>query len=162
MGNFNFKSVGKTSDQKTSESAQAQATPKPIGIVTPIRQANNGDLVAMHTSLLEQVHDDLKNLLMTNFGEHLGVYALGGNLLPIAFEFNDQDAFDSEATKRINEAVSKWMPYVSLENYVSEFNVNQNNDKNFQGKIIRITVTYSVPQLSTEIRALQIELQVPS
>jgi phage baseplate assembly protein W len=102
------------------------------------------------------VHDNFRNLLQTNFGEHLGIYDLGANLRPLAAEFSTQDDFDSQAVQRISAAVSRWMPYISLEDFLSEVDRTENKNTG----VIKITITYTIPALKTAKRALQVVLYV--
>lgn len=154
MGAFSFKSSGKTQEQKLVEAINK--TVVPIGIKTPLQFGDQEGIFAMHTSLVDQVHDNLRNLLMTNWGEHLGIYDFGANLRPLVAEFATQDDFDAQAVERINQAVSRWMPFVSLEDFLSEIDRTENKNTG----VIRITVTYTVPILKTGKRALQVTLYV--
>ena len=104
----------------------------------------------------EQVHDNLRNLLLTNWGERLGFYNFGANLRELTSELSNIDAFDEEAISRIRSAVTKWMPFVVLKDFVSEID----NERNINTGIVKISITYSVPQLGVENKALQISLYV--
>jgi phage baseplate assembly protein W len=108
----------------------------------------------MHYSLADQIHDNLKNLLLTNWGERLGSYYFGANLRELTSEISNLDAFDELAITRIRSAVEKWMPFVSLK----DFSSSADNVNNFSTAIVKITITYTVPKISTEIRSLQIVL----
>lgn len=110
----------------------------------------------MNYSLPDQVHDNLRNLLQTNWGEHLGIYDFGANLRPITTEFETQEDFDAEAIKRISSAVSKWMPFISLEDFLSE--VDRTDNKNTG--VFKVTITYTIPALQTGKRALLVTLYV--
>lgn len=154
MGSFSFKSSGKTQEQQLIEAVTK--TVVPIGIKTPLRLGDQDGIFAMHSSLTDQIHDNLRNLLQTNWGEHLGLYDFGANLRPLVTEFATQDDFDAQAVQRISSAVSRWMPFVSLEDFLSE--VDRTDNKNTG--IFKITITYSVPALKTGKRALQVTLYV--
>lgn len=154
MGAFSFKSSGKTQEQQLVEAINK--TVVPIGIKTPLQLGDQEGIFAMHTSLVDQVHDNLRNLLMTNWGEHLGIYDFGANLRPLVAEFATQDDFDAQAVERIGQAVSRWMPFVSLEDFLSEIDRTENKNTG----VVRITITYTVPALKTGKRALQVTLYV--
>lgn len=154
MGSYSFKSSGKTQEQKTIE--QLTQTAIPVGIKTPLRLGGDEGIYAMHTSLADQVHDNLRNLLQTNWGERLGLYDFGANLRPLVTEFVSQDDFDAQAVQRISNSVSKWMPFVGLEDFLSEIDRTENKNT----AVVRITVTYSIPALSVTKRALQVTLYV--
>lgn len=151
-----FKNVGIREFQTYNVNSTPQ-TALPIGIRTPMSFGTNGEgLVKMHTSLSDTVHDNLKNLLLTNHGERLVHYDLGANLRPLVADFTSKDNFDAEAMIRINTAVAKWMPFVSLIGFDSrpEF-----IDNRYVGRIV-ILVVYSVTQLGITERALEVLLSV--
>jgi len=153
MGTYNFKSSGKSAEQLNIE-IPARTT-LPVGIRTPLR-LDDKNLFAMHYDVAEQIHDNLRNLLLTNWGERVGLYNFGANLQELTSELSNIDAFDQEAIDRIKNAATKWMPFVSLNDFVSE----TDNERNANTGIIKITITYSVPQLGVENKALQIRLYV--
>lgn len=152
MGTFSFKSSGKTTTQQQIE--QLIQSPTPIGIVTPLRLGTADGIFAMNFSLADAVHDNLRNLLQTNWGERLGFYDFGANLRPITTELVSQDDFDSAAVSRIASAVGRWMPYVSLDEFLSTIDRVENKNT----AVIKITITYSIPALKVEKRALQVTL----
>jgi len=153
VGTYSFKSVGKTPEQRLVE--RIESTRTPIGIKTPLRlNYGDGEIVATYSTLAETVHDNLKNLILTNWGERLGLYNFGANLRPLMSELVSQDDFDSTAIERISAAVSKWMPFVSLENYIS---TNDRKDNRLLAKI-NIQITYNVPNLNIVNRLLEINL----
>lgn len=159
MGSYSFKSVGQTTEQSAAQKLTISQTP--IGIKTPLEingDDQNGDvgLLAMHYKLSDVVHDNLKNLLLTNWGERMAFYNFGANLRPLLTEYTGQDNFDNLAISRIRTAVSTWMPYVSLENFVSKENKSKTT---YDIASISIIITYSIPNLSIGIRALEILLK---
>jgi len=154
MGSFNFKSSGKTAEQKSIESILKSATP--IGIKTPLRFASGDGLYGMNYVLSDQVKDNLRNLIMTNWGERLGFYDFGGNLRSLTTEYVSQDDFDSKAIERIRTAVGRWMPYIDLEDFESR--ANRTDNKNTA--VIDIIITYNIPSLDVKQQKLQITLYV--
>ena len=153
MGSYSFKSSGKTAGQVLSEIPDF--TPLPIGIKTPLA-LDDKNLFAMHYSVADQVHDNLRNLLLTNWGERVGFYYFGANLRELTTDFSSIDAFDEAAIERIRKAVNMWMPFVSLNDFVSQVD----NQTNKNTGIIRIKITYNISQLEIENKALQISLYV--
>lgn len=110
----------------------------------------------MHTNIQDVVHDNLRNLLLTNHGERVIHFDFGANLRPLVVEFSSKEDFDSEAMIRINTAVSKWLPFISLMGFDSrpEF-----VDNRFTGRIV-IFLVYSVPQLGVVEKAMELLLFV--
>lgn len=152
MATISFKSVGKTREQTLAEAVNS--TVVPIGIKTPLRSGDDS-VFAMHTSLIDQIHDNLRNLLLTNHGERLGLYDYGANLRPLATEFVNQDDFDAAAVERISTAVSRWMPFVSLDNFLSQVD----DSDGIKGTTsVKFKITYTVPSLQTSQRALEVTI----
>jgi len=152
MGTYSFTSSGKTNTQISKEIVKA--TPLPIGIKTPLRlDAEN--LLAMNYTAEEQIQDNVKNLLLTNWGERVGFYYFGANLQELTSEISTTEEFDEQAITRIRDAVSTWMPFIVLNDFISDIDENNRNLG-----LVRITITYSVPQLNIENKALQISLYV--
>ena len=110
----------------------------------------------MHYLLEDQLADNLRNLLQTNFGERVGLYDYGANLKPLTVNFSSQDSFDSEALNRISSAISRWMPFVEPLDYVSEVDRSQK----LNTALIRITISYNISSLNLEQRKIQIVLYV--
>jgi phage baseplate assembly protein W len=154
MGSYSFKSAGKTVEQRLVE--QIESTRIPIGIKTPleIRDGNGNDIFVTYDNLASVVNDNLRNLLLTNWGERLGFYNFGANLRPLLSDLVSQDDFDTAAIERINSAVSKWMPYVSLENYISD---TVRVDNQSLARIV-LRITYNVPTLGVTNKMLEINL----
>lgn len=153
MPSYSFKSSGKTSVQIQSEIQPV--TYVPIGIKTPLR-LDDKELFAMHYNNSDQIHDNLRNLILTNWGERLGFYFFGANLRELTTELSSLDSFDNAAIERIRDAVTTWMPYVSLGNFSSNFDREENKNVS----ILKIMITYSVAQLQIENKMLQISLYV--
>lgn len=154
MATYSFKSVGKTQDKNAQE--QISESPIPFGIKTPLELGSSEGILAMNYDLAVQFADNLRNLLMTNWGERLGLYQFGANLKPLTTEFVSQDDFDSQAIERIKAAVERWMPYIELDNFSSVVDRNEN----YNTGIIKVNVTYAIPSLSIVNQGVQIVLYV--
>jgi phage baseplate assembly protein W len=154
MATINFKSVGVTA-QKVQEST-VESSPVPIGIKTPLQLGYNDGLFVMHYDIADQLADNLRNLLQTNWGERVGQYFFGANLKPLTTEFTSQETFDSEAVVRIKNAVTTWMPFVDLVDFISE--VDRNENKNTA--IIRVNIGYNIPALNVTDRKIHVILYV--
>jgi phage baseplate assembly protein W len=151
---YSFKSVGKTQSSITEETIAS--TPIPFGIKTPVQLGSAEGIFAMNYSLSNQFSDNLKNLLLTNWGERLGLYEFGANLRPLVTEFVNQENFDNEAITRIKRTVDKWMPFIDLESFSST--INRTDNKNTG--IIEVNITYNIPALNVVGKGLQITLYV--
>lgn len=152
MGSFSFKSSGTTAADNAANALTR--TNLPIGIKTPLTLGDD-DLLKMNFDLATQLTDNLRNLILTNWGERLGFYEFGANLRPILFDLVSLDDFDSEAISRIRSAVSRWMPYIDLQDFLSEIDHAQNS----KGlATVRLTITFNIPSLNLIGRKLQVIL----
>jgi len=153
MGTYAFKSSGVT--QQTTPANNISVTPPPIGIVTPLVLGTT-DLLQTNTDMGQQMADNLRNLLQTNWGERLGLYNYGANLRPLLSDVVSQDDFDSRAMGAIKSAIQRWMPYVVLIDFSSTF------DR--VGKVTKgiaqatITITYSIPSLNVSNKKIKVTL----
>jgi len=155
MATYSFKSSGKTLEQRAVEALNSSKIP--FGIKTPMELGSTGEgLIAMNYNLADQFADNFRNLLLTNYGERLGVYDFGANLKPLTTEFTSQEDFDNEAIERIRNAVARWMPFIALNTFESV--IDRNDNKNTA--VININITYSIPAVEQNNRSLQIVLYV--
>jgi phage baseplate assembly protein W len=154
MGSFNFKSSGQTQEQKLIETLTVSKTP--IGIKTPLQisDGENTEILVTYDNLADTVNDNLRNLLLTNWGERVGLYDFGANLRPLMSDLVSAEDFDGRAVEKIYGAVSRWMPYVSLENYVAT--TDHSDNKNTAHITIRLT--YSIPTLNVTSKMIEIDL----
>ena len=153
MATRDFKSAGQTI---TARRFQRDVNEIPIGIKTPIELGrDHGGIFKMHTSLADQVADNLRNLIMTNHGERLGFYGFGANLQELTME-RGHDSFEIDAISRIREAVVKYMPYVDLKTFDS----TAVTDRSTGLVHVRITVTYSAPTLGVMAGQIEVVLYV--
>lgn len=154
-----FKSVGITSAELTEQQTAVAPTPRPIGIITPLR-LGEGDqgLLGMHYSVGETMKNNLRDLIMTNHGERLALYDYGANLGPLVTEYElGKDVFDDAAMQRIMAAVGKYMPYVELEGFDS----SQRSFTTDPGLgVVLITIDYSIPRASIPTTRLQITFAI--
>lgn len=150
-----FKSVGKTSSQVRSEELAQAPAEIPVGIVTPLRVGERSEgIFKMHFSLADQIADNLRNLISTNWGERLGQYFFGANLQELTTEIVSKDDFEEEAMARIKAAVDRWMPYVNLIDFDSAID---NQFRKSTGKI-RLSLAYTVAGVQDLPRSLQVDL----
>lgn len=67
---ISFKSVGITGEQFRTQQVAANPTPIPIGIITPLRLGESDDgLLGMHYSVGATMKNNLRDLIMTNWGK---------------------------------------------------------------------------------------------
>ncbi len=153
MGSFNFKSSGVTKATQVTNTNTLAPTPLPIGILTPLALGDT-DLLKTSMVVADQMTDNLKNLILTNWGERLCFYNYGANLQPLMTNLVSQDDFDSSAINNIRAAVKQWMPYVDLVDFISKPDRSQNRHT----ACIQLTITYNIPNLNVKDKKLQVTL----
>jgi len=149
---YSFKSSGKSKRAATEEIEVAK---RPIvGIKTPLELSNSDGIFTMHRDVAKQVSDNLRNLILTNHGERLGRYDFGANIMPIVFDLGSEAA-DQEAVSRINSAVGKYMPFVSLNDFQVFVERFDNSDALAK---VGIQITYTIPRVDASLRSLEVML----
>lgn len=154
MASYSFKSSGKTRQKAKEE--ETISSPIPYGIKTPLKLGSSEGIFEMNYSLEDQFADNLRNLILTNWGERLGLYSYGANLRPLTTEFASQEDFDNAAIERIRTAVETWMPFIDLEDFSSSVDRMENKNTG----VIKLNITYNIPDLKVTGKGLQIVLYV--
>lgn len=154
MARRSFIDVGVRNEVVRNNPLTVNRSVLPIGIKTPLELVGGKTLFLTHVNIGDQIDDNLRNLLLTNWGERVAIYNFGGNLRPLLTEYSNKDDFDTEAMVRINTAITKWMPFVTPLGFESfpDF-----EDNVFTGKI-RVFVSYDVPRLKIKERNLELSL----
>ena len=147
-----FKNVGLIAADKKRLDRSTEFTKFPMGIKTPMEIGGAfASPVKMHERMIDQITDNFRNLIMTNYGERLGRYDFGANLLPLTFEYAAKDDFDQNAMMRIKSAVDRFMPFVDLDTFESDFIKTQPPPANPspQGMtVIKLKIKFNVPKLA--------------
>ena len=86
---------------------------KPLNIKFPLKKSTAGAFQT-NSVTVDAVADDIRILLLTNFGERPMNYTFGANLRSLLFE-PDRD-IEQKITDRITAALEKWMPFVTIRN----------------------------------------------
>ena len=149
---YSFKSSGRSKSELEQEVTDTP-TKLPIGIRTPIQISRGAGLFEMHTDIARQISDNLRNLILTNHGERLGFYDFGANLGPLVFDLGT-DQGDTMAIDRIRNAVSKYMPFVSLQNF--QVFIDRHDNKTLAK--VGVQITYGIPLLDEAIRSMEVML----
>lgn len=152
MASISFKSIGNLSG---SLNRDQYSQPRPVGIMTPVIFSNKvGGPFEMSNVVVDQMVDNFRNMLMTNFGERVPFYDFGANLRSLLTERLAQEDYDFQAIQLIKATTDKYMPYVNLDSFDSEA---LKTDQNGISKI-RIIVSFSIPKISPAKRKVEIIL----
>lgn len=156
MAQISFKDVGVRTDTFRNDPIVSNRSQLPIGIKTPLELVGGSTMFLVHTKLEDQLEDNLRNLLQSNWGERLAIYNFGANLVPLVSEYTNKEDFDTEAMIRINSAITKWMPFISPLGFESRPDVEDNQ---FTGNI-RIFLSYAIPRIGVQNKFLELDLFV--
>jgi phage baseplate assembly protein W len=122
----------------------------PINIKFPMRVSSKGGFETNDTTI-DAITDDLKMLLMTNYGERMIHYDFGANLRSLLFE-PDQDT-PQKIIDNVTNAISTWMPFVNIMNIEVETNrTNPNIPSNAVSVNIRFSAFGQESYLKQSIR----------
>lgn len=161
MAKFSFKSSGTRIDDRNVSTDKITKRSRDIGIKTPLSNAQGRQIFDMHQDPLDQVKDNLRNLILTNAGERLGLYDFGADLNAILFEFTSNKNVESEIVERIQKAVEKYMPGISIKE-ISEIELDkqEKEETNRMGMAkIKLRITYDIPNARVGDQGLEVVLQ---
>jgi phage baseplate assembly protein W len=143
---FKFKSSGK---KQTDLTKSLEQNPIIYGIKFPFEFDTQFTFLKCNIDPLDQITDDLKNLILTNYGERIGRYDYGANLRPLLTELSEEP-FEDAASINVLNAVKKWMPFVT----VLDLKTTVDNESSTGLSILNLKITFTVKQISQEIRTL--------
>ena len=86
----------------------------PINFQWPVRHGSKGAFET-NENTFDAIQDDLKILILTNFGERPIHFDFGANLRPLIFELQGSDLRQA-ISDTIIAAIEKWMPFVNVVN----------------------------------------------
>lgn len=96
------------------------------------RSSDSNGIFAVNYSTLTQAKDSLKNLILTHKGERIMEPEFGCDVWRVVFEQIDSDLIESRIESAILEAVSIWMPYITIDEIVFDYDDNDiDNNKIF-------------------------------
>lgn len=160
MASFNFKSSGnRVSDREVNPKITKKE--RDIGFKTPLTNYQRRQIFDMHTDPAAQLKDNLKNLILTNAGERLGLYDFGADLNALLFDLSSDRNVEAEFVDRINIAVQKYMPGIEIDE-VTEVELDRNEKEivNRAGMAkIRLRIRFSIPAARIANQAIEVTLQ---
>jgi phage baseplate assembly protein W len=155
---FKFKSSGLKKGRKETKREVAKRTD--VGVVTPLSNRSGKGMFDMHTDAGSQLKDNMKNLIMTNHGERLGLAEYGANLYPVLFDLTATENLKQEVSKRILLAVERWMPAIAVDDIqVLEMDRTEKTLINKKSMTkIKLRVIFSLPAMGLSRLAVDIAL----
>jgi phage baseplate assembly protein W len=110
----------------------------------------------MHYSPADQIHDNLRNLILTNSGERLGRYTLGTNVRTLLFDLTSADDFEAKIMGLIRSSVSRYLPIVELDTFEINASTIENDNVAEGMSLVVIKVKYNIPRLKIIGRILDV------
>ena len=131
-----------------------------MGIKTPVSNVQGKTFFDMHTDPQEQLKDNMKNFIMTNHGERLGLPEYGGNLYPLLFDFTSREDFIQAATKSIIEGASVYFPAVNIDDIqIVSLDRSEKFEANSKSLTkVKLRVIFSVPHFRMNNLAVDVIL----
>lgn len=117
-----------------------------IGINT---NSNSGGAFAVNFTTLQQARSNITNLIMTRKGERVGQPEFGCDIWKILFEPIIDDELDTRVESVIIDAINKWLPYISINEIILDYN-DEFKDANKFGVEINFSLT-SNPNLRESV-----------
>jgi phage baseplate assembly protein W len=97
-------------------------------------------------------------MILTNYGERLGLYDYGGNLRAILAEYTSNVDSETFVMQSIMRTVEKYMPFITLDTFdLQSLPTTRSGMSKFQ-----IIVSYSVPKIGASNQKVKIILEVMS
>ena len=152
---YAFPAVGETEEEnfeKFRRGREKSIVQSNYGFKFPLKIDESGEGFAVHNKALDAISDNLHHLILTNHGERVGNYYFGANLFPLLMEGSSTPNFESEVGLRIQNAISKFMPFVEPQ----EFSVNFIARDNEPTQKVEINLSYLVPLIGNEVKIKKI------
>ena len=102
-----------------------------VGITLPIQRGSDG-YFAQSFKTFDQIRSNLKNLLLTKKGERILQPEFGSGLHDLLFN-PATEKFEEDLESTINDAVTKWLPYVIVEDI--NIDISKEMTDNNQAKV---------------------------
>jgi len=127
----------------------------PLGFTLPFSKTT-GSIGYFETTDkdIDAVREDLKSLLLTNWGERVCHYSLGCNFKEFLFETINSDELKSRMADRIVDQVETWLPFVTIQNL--NIALTQ-DDSSILENTVKVNIEFgltSKPDLSSRLEVL--------
>ena len=118
-----------------------------IGLLLPVSVDSRHGTYSLITDYHDEIKQNFKNLVLTNPGERIMNPDFGVGIRKFLFE-NHVDA-THRIEKRLHEQVSKYMPYIIIENIFFDAADDRGVDL-IDRHILSVQVVFSVPNMNFE------------
>ena len=115
-----------------------------IGPRIPLTRDNTFGVYSLVSQYKEEIHQNLKNLLLTAPGERMMNPDFGVGMRHFLFEPRNHSI--TAMRQRIAGQVRKYMPFIR--NLRTQFDTNSDQDFLANSNILSVTISYDVPSLN--------------
>lgn len=113
---------------------------RPIGITIPFN--NPSGIFHQSYTNKTQVYSNLRNLLLTAKGERYMLPDFGTDIRFVLFEnIVDEESFKQRISGEIEDAITTWMPYISIQEMNIQLNVQDDGRVNDSSHAVGIKFT---------------------
>jgi phage baseplate assembly protein W len=88
------------------------------------KQSDSNGIFAVNYTTLSQAKDNIVNLIMTRKGERTMQPEFGCDIWQLIFEPITTDTLEFEIESSIVEAVNTWLPYLSIDQILFDYDTN--------------------------------------
>jgi phage baseplate assembly protein W len=116
------------------------------------RSSNSNGIFAVNYTTLSQAKDNLRNLILTKKGERLMQPEFGCDIWKILFE--PMDNIETSIENSILSAVSIWLPYLSINEIIFDY-----NDNDIDNNRIALDIKFSLQSNPSLLESIQINVE---
>jgi phage baseplate assembly protein W len=116
------------------------------------RSSDSNGIFAVNYTTLSQAKDNLRNLILTKKGERLMQPEFGCDIWKILFE--PMDNIETSIENSILSAVSVWLPYLSINEIIFDY-----NDNDIDNNRIALDIKFSLQSNPSLLESIQINVE---
>jgi phage baseplate assembly protein W len=116
------------------------------------RSSDSNGIFAVNYTTLSQAKDNLRNLILTKKGERLMQPEFGCDIWKILFE--PIDNIETSIENSILSAVSIWLPYLSINEIIFDY-----NDNDIDNNRIALDIKFSLQSNPSLLESIQINVE---
>ena len=160
MSSFNFKSSGFKITDRVINNTEEELKEQPLGIKTPLEIGASRQLFNMHINPAAQLKDNLKNLILTEKGERLGMPEYGCGLRQYLFDLTALPDYETVIITAVNDQIQKYMPFLLVKNIEILDYAKSQDDSNLKSRngmaAILLRIVYDIQKISIQNQKIEI------
>ena len=109
--------------------------------VPPVKSTGSVGFFQVTGDEISEARENLRLLLLTNWGERPMHFKFGANLREFLFEQTHDESLRGRIADRVNDQVATWLPYLSIDQLFITFS---EEDDSLPPNAFRVTVGFSL------------------